>query len=304
MMASRSRLAPLIVAILAVSWPAAAQIDLTGEWRSVANETGHSDIGDYTGVPISDALRQKADTWNPAEFSVPELQCRPHPMAHSIRPPNAAYAQFRQWKVVDPVTAQTVAWKQHGAWMEPERTIWMDGRPHPNEYAPHQWFGFSTGRWEGITLIVTTTHLKEGFVYPNGLTVSDKAVITEVFTRHGNYLMSSMFVEDPVYLTEPFLRTSVWVLDTGLLGLNERYPCGLNEVSVEVPHPRGYVPHHLPGTNTAILKEFAQKHGLPFEATRGGAETLYPEYLDKLRTMSPEPVQLAPLVPGATRRPR
>lgn len=235
---------------------------------------------------------------------MPELQCRPHPAAHSIRPPNAAYAQFRQWKDVDPVTAATIALRQHGAWMEPERTIWMDGRSHPNEYAPHQWFGFSTGVWEGNALRVTTTHLKEGFVYPNGLTVSDRTVMTEVFTRHDNYLMSALFVEDPVYLTEPFLRTSIWQLDAGLVNLQERYPCGLNEVSIEVPHPKGYVPHHLPGTNRALLREFALEHGLPFEATRGGAETLYPEYMEKFKTMTSEPVSLAPLVPGARRVPQ
>ena len=31
------------------------------------------------------------------------------------------------------------------------RTIWMDGRPHPPEYAPHTFMGFSTGEWNGDT---------------------------------------------------------------------------------------------------------------------------------------------------------
>ena len=39
--------------------------------------------------------------------------------------------------------------------------------------------------------------------------------------------------------------------------------------------------HHLPGTNPN-LREFSEWYGLPFEATRGGAETLYPEYHKKL----------------------
>ena len=41
--------------------------------------------------------------------------------------------------------------------MLPQRTIYMDGRPHPSEYAPHTWQGFSTGEWEGDMLKVTTT---------------------------------------------------------------------------------------------------------------------------------------------------
>jgi hypothetical protein len=40
----------------------------------------------------------------------------------------------------------------------------------------------------------------------------------------------------------------------------------------------------LPGTNT-VIKEFPNEYGIPFEATRGGAETMYPEYQKKLRQM-------------------
>ena len=46
------------------------------------------------------------------------------------------------------------------------------------------------------------------------------------------------------------------------------------------------MPHHLPGSNT-FLREFAVKEKLPFEPTRGGAETMYPEYMLKLQNMTP-----------------
>ena len=48
-----------------------------------------------------------------------------------------------------------------------DRTIWMDGRPHPSKYAPHTWAGFTTGEWRGSTLVTTTTHLKWGWVRRN-----------------------------------------------------------------------------------------------------------------------------------------
>jgi hypothetical protein len=64
--------------------------------------------------------------------------------------------QMRVWNVVDPTTAQVVAIRKRGTWMEPERTIWLDGRPHPPAAAPHTWQGFSTGRWEGNMLTVET----------------------------------------------------------------------------------------------------------------------------------------------------
>jgi len=48
-------------------------------------------------------------------------------------------------------------------------------------------------------------------------------------------------------------------------------------VAEEIERPEGSIPHHLPGTNP-FPSEFAKKYGLPVEATRGGAETTYPEY--------------------------
>jgi hypothetical protein len=45
------------------------------------------------------------------------------------------------------------------------------------------------------------------------------------------------------------------------------------------------VPHHLPGTNT-FLAEFADKHKLPAQVTRGGSETMYPEYRTKIAALA------------------
>jgi hypothetical protein len=42
------------------------------------------------------------------------------------------------------------------------------------------------------------------------------------------------------------------------------------------------VPHRLPGASKEE-EEFAKKHGLPIEAVRGGAETMYPDYRAKLK---------------------
>ena len=42
------------------------------------------------------------------------------------------------------------------------------------------------------------------------------------------------------------------------------------------------MPTILPGKNP-FLNEFADRYGVPFEATRGGAETMYPEYRKKMK---------------------
>jgi hypothetical protein len=270
----------LCLAAAVMSVPAMAQVDLSGEWSPRFHEDQHEripgpDIGDYLGLPINAAARMRGDTWDASLLTLPEHQCMPHPADYGPRGP----AQLRFWPEYERATQKLIAWHTHISWQAPERTIWMDGRPHPPAYAAHTWQGFSTGKWEGDMLTVTTDHLKNGWIRRNGIARSERATLTEHWIRHGNYLTLVSIVTDPVYLTEPFIRTTDWVLD--LQQQIAPYPC---EEVVEVERPAGYVPNHLPGTNP-FLKEFAEKYHVPFEATRGGAETMYPEYQEKLKQM-------------------
>ena len=157
-----------------------------------------------------------------------------------------------------------------------ERTIWMDGRPHPPAWANHSWQGFSTGVWEGNMLTVTTTHLKPNYTKRNGIPSSDQRYITEHWTLHSNYITVVIYDQDPVILAEPLIRSSNWVRDP-----NQRMAPAFCEPAPEVPMPVGTVPHHLPGSNPFIT-EVADWYGLPAEATRGGPQTMYPEYRLKM----------------------
>ena len=233
---------------------------------------GGPEIGDYTGLPVNDAARLRADSWTASKWTVPERQCEPHPADYGPRGP----ANLRIESEVDPISQDVTAWHVTVMWQLQHRTIYMDGRPHPPAHAPHSWQGFSTGAWEDGMLKVTTTHLKEGWVRRNGLPRSDKATLTEYFIRNDDYLTLVTVVDDPVYLTEPLVRTSDWVLDPGVqLSPFSCIP------TIEIERPRGAVPHYLPGTNP-YLAEYSEAHGLPFEASRGGAETMYPDYLPGL----------------------
>ena len=267
-----------LVALLGA--PLYAQVDLVGEWGQRQHEDQPErgpgpELGDYLGLPINAAARAKADAWDASLLTLPEWQCRPHPADYGTRGPS----NMRIWKEVDPATQQVIAYHTHIAWQAPERTIWMDGRAHPPEYAAHTWQGFSTGKWEGQMLTVTTTHLKPGFIRRNGVPRSEKGMLVEHWIRHGDVLTMLEFVTDPVYLTGPMVRSQnwVWTRDQDLAP----YPC---ESVTEVPRELGVVPHHLPGTNT-FLHEFAAKYKLPYEVTRGGSETMYPEYRQRIEAL-------------------
>ena len=254
-----------------------AQADLAGMWAQRFHEElperGEGpEIGDYTGLPVNDAARLRADSWDASKWTVPERQCEPHPADYAPRGP----ANLLIGRTVDSVSQEVVSWDVTVNWSLQQRTIFMDGRPHPSPNAQHSWQGFSTGEWDGDMLRVTTTHLKEGWVRRNGLPRSDKATLTEYFIRNQDYLTLVTIVEDPVYLTEPLIRTSDWVLDPGLrIGPFSCIP------AIEIERPRGAIYHNLPGTNP-FLMEFAERHGIPFEASRGGAHTMYPEYRSEL----------------------
>src|SRR6478672_3618660 len=261
-----------------VGAPVYAQVDLVGEWGQRQHEDQPErgpgpELGDYLGLPINAAARAKADAWDASLLTLPEWQCRPHPADYGTRGPS----NMRIWKEVDPATQQVIAYHTHIAWQAPERTVWMDGRPHPPEYAAHTWQGFSTGKWEGDILTITTTHLKIGWIRRNGIPRSDKAFLTEHWIRHGDYLTLVSIVTDPAYLTEPFIRTTNWILDPRQQ--IAPYPCAS---VVEVERPKGSVPHHLFGANS-FLSEFPKKYDLPENAARGGAETMYPEFQQKMK---------------------
>jgi hypothetical protein len=165
-------------------------------------------------------------------------------------------------KEVDPVSREVVAF--HAEWLRSvDRPVYLDNRPHPSPNAPHTWAGFSTAKWEGDMLTVYTTHLKEGYLRRNGLPRSDKATLTEHWIRNGDFLTVMTIVSDPVYLTEPFVRTTDYELN-----VNQQippYPCGVVQ---EIDREKGQVPSYLFGTNP-YLTEFATKHNIPVDATRG-----------------------------------
>src|SRR5579863_4956661 len=269
---SRSSLLSVLMG-LALLVPAHAQVDLSGVWADRIHEdsyerSGGPPLGDYQGIPLNDAGRAKADSHDHSEWSLPEFQCRPHSAPYQWR----ALGSVRFWNEVDPIGRDLSA--IHVEYLRSlDRVIYMDGRPHPPEYAPHSWSGFSTGTWQGNTLVITTTHIKGSYLRRNGASFSDKATMMEYLDRHGDILAITMILTDPVWLEEPLIQTTNYRLNTHTA--LTYYPCTVSEENISKA-----IPHFLPG-ETQQLKDGAG--WIPLQGARGGAASTYPEYRLKIK---------------------
>jgi hypothetical protein len=215
--------------------------DLSGTWVPVSRNRGQESlegqalratqfwdlgIGVDGGLPYQPwaaEIRKKRE----AEFSKdnPDVQCMPlGPLQMQTHP------MIRTW-----VQAPGLLLMLHERDME-YRQIFTDGRPLPADPNP-SWNGYSTGRWDGDTLVVQTIGLRDGlWADYNGSPLTDAARITERFRRvNFGTLEVDVTVDDPKAYTRPWsvtLRQEI-ALDTDLL----EYVCLENEK--DTPHMVG-----------------------------------------------------------------
>jgi hypothetical protein len=86
------------------------------------------------------------------------------------------------------------------------RQIFTDGRSLPGADAQPWWYGYSVGRWEGDTLVVETTGLRDGgWLDVFGTPLTDAAKLTERFRRVSYGRMEiDITVDDPKVYTQPW----------------------------------------------------------------------------------------------------
>ena len=160
----------------------------------------------------------------------------------------------------------------HVAFLDDARSapfIWMAARTPPDYARSH--LARLLHRHSGKSNILTANH--DPFESPagsrcNGVPRSERATLTEHWIRHGDLSYSHQHCQrSRLSHRRPFMTNYQFCPRQGKRYINP-FPC---ESVVEVAHPHGYVPHHLPGTNP-FLADFAAKYHLPQEAARGGAE--------------------------------
>jgi len=107
------------------------------------------------------------------------------------------------------------------------RQIFTDGRPLPTD-PNRSWNGYSTGKWDGDTLVVQTNGFRDGLWLDLGHSMTDAAKLTERFRRvNFGRLEIEITVDDPKAFTKPWTVKLEQTLepDTDLL----EYVCLENE---------------------------------------------------------------------------
>ena len=212
---------------------AAAPVDLTGTWVAVVTEDWQWRMqtppkGDYTTVAavMSAQGRKVADSWDPSmdgrceAYGVGGLMRMPGRLRISwqddftLKIESDAGQQTRLLQFARPGappivsapagTARTLQGYSVAEWLRAggaqdaflERSVGAAG---------------GTQRWGGLK--VTTTNMLQGWLRRNGVPYSENTVVTEHFTRFthpeaGDWFVVTTIVEDPQYLTQPFITSS------------------------------------------------------------------------------------------------
>jgi len=95
---------------------------------------------------------------------------------------------------------------QQFEWGNGTRTIWTDGRPPLMDPDLPRWWGYSTGKWDGDTFVVTTTGVDERtWVDHYGYPHSVGMILEERYKRTAyDVLELNMTITDPKVYTAPW----------------------------------------------------------------------------------------------------
>ena len=105
------------------------------------------------------------------------------------------------WKFIPIPGAMVILYEAFGQW----RQIQMDGRALVKEPNP-SWLGYSTGRWDGDTLVVTTTGFNgKTWLDTGGHPTTEALVVTERFRRPTfGQLEIEVTIDDAKAYTKPW----------------------------------------------------------------------------------------------------
>jgi len=220
-----------------------APIDMTGYWTAVITEDWHqrmltAEKGDFgtgapgavqtpggrpgpSNIPYNPNGRKIALAWDPAKDEAEGNQCKAYGAPGIMREPTHLHITWQDdntMKMEADFGEQTRLFhfvRQGGMGAAAAKV-------GPSAGEAPSWQGYSVASWttmggkegfeKGGSLTAHTTNLKPGYYYHNGMVYSGNAILTEHFRvieipQSGQWLSFSSMVEDPEYLTQPYIVT-------------------------------------------------------------------------------------------------
>ncbi|HEX5227657.1 MAG TPA: hypothetical protein VFW44_08095 [Bryobacteraceae bacterium] len=204
---------------------AAAPVDFTGYWVSVVTEDWRWRMvtpihGDFASIPLNNEGRRIGNAWDPAKDTAAGEQCKAYGAPAIMRIPGRLHFT---WADDNTLKIETDAGEQ-------TRLLHFTGKPAGSK----TWQGYSAANWErpvrgsgtpgfglgatregshGKSLEVVTTDLRAGYLRKNGPPYSENTVLHEYYDLHkepngDTWFTVTTIVEDPTYLTEPFVTST------------------------------------------------------------------------------------------------
>jgi hypothetical protein len=202
---------------------ASAPIDLTGYWVSVISEDWRYRMitpakGDYQGVPMTAEARKIADVWDPTADTSAGLQCKSYGAAMIMRVPgrlHITWADDDTMRVESDAGMQTRTYRFRAAPGTPPERSWQ-GESSAEWQTPRGGRGRAGSAQEtpkNGSLKLVTTNLRPAYLRKNGVPHSEHATVTEYYSvarlrADVEILVVTTVVDDPMYLTQPFIVSS------------------------------------------------------------------------------------------------
>ncbi|HEX4138080.1 MAG TPA: hypothetical protein VHY84_25950 [Bryobacteraceae bacterium] len=202
-----------------------APFDLTGYWVSEIVDEWRFRVspvkGDILYMPLNAEARRIAEAWDPDKDIADGNQCKAYGAIGLMQRPGRLHITWlddNTLKVDADAGTQSRTWHFGPAMPNP-------GPPSLQGYSEAKWIGPGFGRGgRGFGerapagppktggLEITTTNLLPGYLRKNGVPYSNKATMTEYVNflqgqKGDTYITLTALVDDPVYLTGPFVRT-------------------------------------------------------------------------------------------------
>jgi hypothetical protein len=192
-------------------------------------------------LPVNDAGRRAAEQWDPAKDEAAGEACRAYGAGGIMHLPGRLRIS---WDGDDVLKVETDTGQQ--------TRLFTFGNVQPPA-GERTWQGFSRAEWElpggggrggrggrgrggdqgrpGSSARVVTTHMRPGYYRRNGIPYGANATMTEWFTTvtepDGNsYLLVTKILEDPEYMSAPYVRTVQFKKQSDATGWNPT-PCSV-----------------------------------------------------------------------------